>query len=427
MNVGLIRALLLLSVGALGSCGKNQATDKSDQRAVYDPELAKVKLDIAVTQQDAIFRGTILASVSSTQVFNVKGDSILNGAVFSFPPSSFGGDQDVEVEGFSTLVHKKNIETVIDANTKALAIGPSVQISWTYSEDTALPYEIVLPAPSSAELGGALTQGGSSMVVFFLKYDSVTQEFNLGYIPSAELKIAGGFVTFTSSSYGVYQAAYIDSTPTVGKTVISTGGLETASAESMPSAFALKEMNDKLYGAVVRLKWDLSDYARSYEIHISKSAGCADPYKVIKNVLTTSKNVSLTESGENYICVFAKNSKGQVGATNNGLKILTDVTAPPAPEKPVSLGGNDLSTINLTFSWTAVVDAGPAGIRGYVVEIGSTPGGNDIFNSPIGDETKQYISAFNGMTYYARVKAVDNAGNESAWSPVSDAVKINAN
>ena len=426
MNVGLIRALLLLLVGVLGSCGKNQATDKSDQRAVYDPELAKIKLDIAVTQQDAIFRGTVLASVSSTQVFNVKGDSILNGAVFSFPPSSFGGDQDVEVEGFSTLVHKKNIEAVIDANTKALAIGPSVQISWTYSEDTALPYEIVLPAPS-AELTGALTQDSSSMVVFFLKYDSVTQEFNLGYLPSAELKIEDGFVRFTTNSYGVYQAAYIDSTPTAGKTIVSSGGLETASAESMPSAFALKEMNDKLYGAVVRLKWDLSDYARSYEIHISKSAGCATPYKTIKNVLTTSKNVSLTESGENYICVFAKNSKGQLGATNNGLKISTDVTAPPAPVKPVSLGGNDLSTINLTFSWTAVVDAGPAGIRGYVVEIGTTPGGNDIFNSSIGDETKQFISAFNGMTYYARVKAIDNAGNESAWSPVSDAVKINAN
>lgn len=423
MKVGFKKALLLLVVGASLSCGKNQQTEKSDQRAVYDPEAAKVKVDIAVTEQSAIFKGKVIASVTGTQVFKVKGDTVFNGATFSFPPSSFAGDQDVEVETFSTLVHKKNIEAVIDTTTKALALGPSVQISWTYSEDTALPYEIVLPAPSAA-LTGSLTQDNSSMVVFFLKNDPATQEFSLGYIPSTELKVEDGFVRFTSNSYGVYQAAFIDSTPTVGKTIVSTGGLESASAESMPSAFTLKEMNDKLYGAIVSVKWDLSDYARVYEIHLSKSADCSTPYKVVKNILTTSKNITLTENGDNYVCLFAKNSKGQVGATNNGIKVNADVSAPPAPAKPIAVGGNNLSTINLTFSWTAVTDTGPAGIRSYFVQIGTTPGGNDVFNSSIGDEIKQYIAAFDGSTYYARVKAIDNAGNESDWSPVSDAVKI---
>jgi hypothetical protein len=424
MKVCLSGIVLLTALAAIISCGK-PTTDKSDQRAVYDPEAAKVKTDIAVTQQDSIYRGKVLVSVASTQVFKVKGDSLFNGAVFSFPPSSFAGDQDVEVEGFSTIVHKKNLEAVIDANTKALALGPSVQISWTYSEDTVLPYEILLPAPST-DLTGALTQNAGSLVVFFLKNDPVTQEFNLGYIPSSQLKVEDGFVRFNSNSYGVYQAAFIDSTPTVGKTIVSSGGLETASSEPLPSAFKLKEMNEKLYGATVQVKWDLSDYARNYEVHVSKAAGCAGPYKVVKNILTTSKNVTLTESGDNFICVFAKNSKGQTAATGNGLKIATDVSAPPAPAKPVSLGGNTLSTINLTFSWPAVTDSGPAGIRSYFVQIGTTPGGSDVFNSSVGDETKQYVSAFDGSTYYARVKAIDNAGNESEWSPVSDAVVINA-
>ena len=426
MKVGLKEALLLLVAGVSFSCGKIQPTNKSDQRSTYDPEAAKVMVDVSVTESNAIFKGTVRSSVSGTQVFKVKGDSVFDGATLKFPPSSFAGDQEVEVETFSTLVHKKNIEAVIDAKTKALALGPSVQISWTYNEDTAFPFEIALPAPS-AELTGSLTQDDSSMVVFFLKNDPATQEFNLGYIPESELKVEDGFVRFTSNSYGVYQAAFIDSTPTVGKTIVSTGGIESASSESMPSAFAVKEMNEKLYGAAVRVKWDLSDYARIYEIHLSKSAGCASPYKVVKNVLTTSKIVTLTENGDNYICVFAKNSKGQVAATNNGIKISADVTAPPAPGKPISLDGNNLSTINLTFSWSAVTDAGPAGIRGYFVQIGTTPGANDVFNSSVGDELKQYISAFNGLTYYARVKSIDNAGNESEWSPVSDAVIINAN
>jgi len=425
MGVELKHATLLLFLGVVVACGKPVA-EKSELRASFDPEAAKVKVDIAVTQYGGIFRGSVLSSVGNTQVLKIKGDSLFKGATFSFPPTSFAGDQEVEVEGFSALAHKKNIEALIDSKTKAIAVGPSVQISWTYSEDTALPYEIVLPAPA-VELKGSLINDSSSIVVFFLKYDPVTQEFNLGYIPSSDLTVEAGFVTFKSNSYGVYQAAYIDSTPTVAKTITTAGGLETANAETIPGAFELTPLNDKLYSAVVSIKWDLSDYARNYEVHAAKTSGCESPYLIIKNITSTSKTVKLTEDGDHYICVFAKNSEGQTGASGNGIKIVVDGSAPPAPQKPVSLGGNNLSTINVTFSWAAVVDVGPAGIRSYFVQIGTTPGGNDVFNSTVGDETKRYFSAFNGTTYYARVKAIDNVGNESPWSPISDAVIVSAN
>jgi hypothetical protein len=101
--------------------------------------------------------------------------------------------------------------------------------------------------------------------------------------------------------------------------------------------------------------------------------------------------------------------------------ILSDVTAPAAPGAPRSDRAFSYDG-TAVFSWSAAQS--PVGILDYNLILGSSPGGNDLFNGSTTTLSYQAAGMATGRTYYARVRARSNSGVYSEFSDVSQGLPV---
>jgi glycosidase len=92
---------------------------------------------------------------------------------------------------------------------------------------------------------------------------------------------------------------------------------------------------------------------------------------------------------------------------------LYDVTPPPIPTSPTTPKPYAIGQ-TVTFSWLAVSDP-DGGVSAYHVIVGTTPGASDVFNGLVGGTSLTVTNNF-GVTLYAEVSAINNAGIEGPMS-----------
>lgn len=97
-------------------------------------------------------------------------------------------------------------------------------------------------------------------------------------------------------------------------------------------------------------------------------------------------------------------------------------TSLTAPGRPMDAGEYRNSTI-VWFAWTGATDP-QSDITGYILQVGTTPGGRDLFEGNIGTALEYNISAKHGQTVYARVAAVNAEGLQGPWSESSDGIEV---
>ncbi|MBN1807580.1 MAG: Ig-like domain-containing protein [Planctomycetes bacterium] len=179
--------------------------------------------------------------------------------------------------------------------------------------------------------------------------------------------------------------------------------------------------------ATVTFDWtaatDADSGMASYVIEIGTTAGGNDVYSGDVGLVLTYDFDATTEEGSTlYARVAAVDGEGNQGAwSGNSDGIMVDTVAPTAPGTPTDAGVYDNTTV--TFDWTAATDAS-SGVASYVLEIGTTAGGNDVFNGNVGNVLTYDATGAEGQTLYARVAAVDAAGLQGAWSGNSDGVTV---
>jgi hypothetical protein len=99
-----------------------------------------------------------------------------------------------------------------------------------------------------------------------------------------------------------------------------------------------------------------------------------------------------------------------------------DSVAPVPPGRPTDAGiATSLTAVR--FYWTASSDGG-SGVASYDLQVGTTPGGSNIFNDTVGSVLWRAVWGANGQRFYARVRARDRAGNVGLWSANSDGILI---
>ena len=101
-----------------------------------------------------------------------------------------------------------------------------------------------------------------------------------------------------------------------------------------------------------------------------------------------------------------------------------DSVVPRPPSTPEHGGAVSIET-DVMFEWLAATDPeSGSGIAAYHCQVGTSPGGADVFNQRIGAELSQTIAGQRGQTLYCRVRPFDRAGNAGDWSDSSSGVFI---
>lgn len=137
--------------------------------------------------------------------------------------------------------------------------------------------------------------------------------------------------------------------------------------------------------------------------------------------LTTSRKWTLSSgSGSKTVYAQFKNDAGTTSPTYSD-SITLDTIAPSIPAKPTCAGAFTTAT-SVSWNWGASVDGGGSGIAGYMCQIGSIPGGSDVFNGDIENTLNKVLTGSYGSYYYCRVRAVDKAGNMSSWAASADGI-----
>lgn len=106
----------------------------------------------------------------------------------------------------------------------------------------------------------------------------------------------------------------------------------------------------------------------------------------------------------------------------SSLGVLVDITPPTSPSAPVDAGETTTSPI-VRFSWNPANDP-ESGISSYNLQVGKTPGANDVFDANVGDVLTKLVYGADGQTLYARVQAVNGCGTAGAFSANSDGITI---
>jgi hypothetical protein len=415
--------LMFLASGLSVSCGNTGGGGTSSSRTAYDPELAKIEVPVGLAlQADGSVLGKLSAGSANTQVANVDAEVPFKGMTLRFPPTAFDADQELTLELFGSIVHKANVTALFGPEAKIVGVGLPVEIHWTYDENARLPYEVSLPLAALAAKNES-----AEVVVVFLQNDPELGSFRLTGLNKEQLSYADGKVKFNASAYGVVQAAWVESAASTVNEVSGPADLDKVVSKDVPGPFATKSLTQKIHAKKVGLSWGLSEFANSYEIRLAEGAAdCAQAPVVKPNISGSSAVLTFDKSGEFAACVFAVNKNGRTAASDGPVKLVIDAEAPATPKTaPRSRGGPNLNTIQIVLDWDAVTDSGPAGLKYYLLRVGTTPGSQDLFNDAVTGTAKTVV-AFDGQSYYAQVKAVDYAGNESEWSPVSEKITVQA-
>ncbi len=178
---------------------------------------------------------------------------------------------------------------------------------------------------------------------------------------------------------------------------------------SLPSGLTVDVTGDD-----VSFDWndstDSDSGVESYVVEYSQNAGFSGT--VLQSTSTSFLSVSDLSDGTWYWRVKAVDASENETAWVEGGSFLVDVTAPSVP---VSLAGT-VDGSNVLFDWSDSTDnTGGSGLSGYVLQYADNSSFTSATTLSVAASNLD-VSALADDFYYWRVKAVDNNGNESAWS-----------
>lgn len=142
-----------------------------------------------------------------------------------------------------------------------------------------------------------------------------------------------------------------------------------------------------------------------------------EPGWAASGVLTT------TATGNGYwrlhLRSYNHNSLGYLTADIGPFQVALSTVTPPG--QPVPAPGAFTATSGITWNWPPAIAFGDTAIYTYVVSVGTAPSDFSVLSdSAIGPLASFTLDpAENGKTYYLKVRAIDEGGGLSPYSPVS--------
>ncbi len=178
-------------------------------------------------------------------------------------------------------------------------------------------------------------------------------------------------------------------------------------------------------GSTVRFFWTASDGTsgiKDYYMIVGTQPGWNDKFAGWIGAQPGYYDISGCSDGVTYYCqMYAQDNAGRTSAwsgVSNGIKVDLH---PPTVQAPYDNGLWDDGTVDFSF----LGFDSSSGIAGYVYEVAANTSFNPVLaTGTVSGNFYTYPDGISGVTYYCRVKAVDNVGRMSDWSSASDGVMV---
>ncbi len=212
MHTSLANLWSLVPVGLLVasalSCMKGpgfmqQGPKEAEEPAATKTEELKKFLVQTVDAGAGAVVGNLTASSGDIQVIQASGDSDIAGSLAEFPPGSLAVDTSITLGPGVSIATPSNLNQLA-LDPEIVASAPSVTISSSVALDTSSGFTMQIPVPSGSGL--SLQDALANLVVIYkIKKVADNGDFS-GLLTRGHLEIAGGYVRFTTTFFGTFQA-----------------------------------------------------------------------------------------------------------------------------------------------------------------------------------------------------------------------------
>jgi hypothetical protein len=165
------------------------------------------------------------------------------------------------------------------------------------------------------------------------------------------------------------------------------------------------------------LDWaDVSDTTGvTYSLQVSTVSTFSSTVVNVTGLTTSAYTTAVLAAGTKYWRVKAIDGAGNDSGWSSAWNFTIDTTAPTLPTLVSPTNGAMVNTATPSLDWSDSTDA--SGVVSYRVQVASDSGFNSLVVNVSGLAASAYTTvALAQGTWYWRVKAVDGAGNESAWT-----------
>ncbi|HEV2278241.1 MAG TPA: hypothetical protein VGS02_08695, partial [Acidobacteriaceae bacterium] len=337
--------------------------------------------------------GSTLAGSSTTFTWNA-GSGV--SSYYLWIGTTAGGNDlyQAAISGTSTTTSLPTNGATIYVRLWSVINGGLQYNDYTYTEFNAVPATMISPAPGSTLTGSSTTftwTAGSGASSYYL-WIGIT---------------AGGNDLYQA---GISTTSATVSLPTSGATVyvrlwsVINGGLQHndysyTEFNPAPATMISPAPGSTLTGSSTTFTWTAGSGASSYYLWIGTTAGGNDLYQA--GLSGTSTTVNLPTNGATvYVRLWS--------VINGALqyKDYTYTELNPVPATMISpTPGTTLTGASTTFTWTT-----GSGVSYYYLWIGTTAGGNDLYQAGIPGTSTTVSLPTNGVTIYVRLWSVINGG-----------------
>ena len=265
---------------------------------------------------------------------------------------------------------------------------------YTYTEFSPVAATMVSPAPGSTLTGSstAFTWTAGSNVSSYYLWIGTT---------------AGGNDLYQAAISGISTTVDL---PTSGATVyvrlwsVINGGLQYhdytyTEFSPVPAAMVSPAPGSTLTGSSTTFTWTAGSGVSAYSLWVGTTAGGNDLYQAVFS--GTSTTINLPTNGVTiYVRLWS--------VINGGLQFhdYTYTEFSPVPATMISPApGSTLTGSSTTFTWTA-----GSGVSAYSLWVGTTAGGNDLYQAVFSGTSTTVNLPTNGVTIYVRLWSVINGG-----------------
>lgn len=396
-------------------------TGATDREATYVSGSGTSTLSFSYTVQNGDTSFDL--DVQSANALALNGGTIRDGAgndaVLTVPapgtPGSLGANKAILVDTIPPTVLNVTSSTA----NGWYPVGTVIPVRVSFSKNvfvTGTP-QITLETGATDEVVNYSSGSGSSVLVFNYTVQNGDAVSLLDYISTTALALNGGTIRDSATNAADLTLASPGSSGSLS--VSKSIGIDT----DVPTAPA--NMSDGTWSTLTTqaptASWDASSDVTSgvdrYEYALGTTPGGTDTVAWTSNATSLSRtqtSLSLTEGTLYYPSVRAVDKAGNLSTVLTGDGFTADATAPSTPATFDDGATSASTTQSPVLTWAASTDA-VSGLARYEVAIGSSSGAADVLAwTDVGivtTKTMTGLSLTEGQTYYASVRAVDQAGN----------------